>query len=171
MLADAGVETMAVVVRRASTQVAMVLQGPSTHDVRHCHTRARVPDRARIGRAMAPANVPVETKESSPMLHEPASPSGKDPAAAYKSRLGVQMFAFYTVFYAGFVAINLLSPLTMATIVIAGLNLATVYGMALIVLALVQALVYNRKCSRKEQELARLEASKSDVDATPSSGS
>ncbi len=44
------------------------------------------------------------------MLHEPASPSGKDPAAAYKSRLGVQMFAFYTVFYAGFVAINLLSP-------------------------------------------------------------
>jgi uncharacterized membrane protein (DUF485 family) len=105
------------------------------------------------------------------MLHEPASPSGKDPAAAYKSRLGVQMFAFYTVFYAGFVAINLLSPLTMATIVVAGLNLATVYGMALIVLALVQALIYNRKCHRKEQELALLEASRSDVDATPSSGS
>ena len=101
------------------------------------------------------------------MLHEPASPSGKDPAAAYKSRLGVQMFAFYTVFYAGFVAINLLSPLTMATIVVAGLNLATVYGLALIVLALVQALVYNVKCRRKEDELARLEAAASDGDAAP----
>ena len=105
------------------------------------------------------------------MLHEPASPSGKDPAAAYKSRLGVQMFAFYTFFYAGFVAINLLSPLTMGTIVVAGLNLATVYGVALIVLALIQALVYNRKCRRKEQELALLEASKSDGDVTPPSKS
>ena len=101
------------------------------------------------------------------MLHEPASPSGSDPAAPYKSRLGVQMFAFYTVFYVGFVAINLLSPLTMATIVVAGLNLATVYGIALIVLALVQALIYNRKCRRKEKELALVEASESDADATP----
>ena len=101
------------------------------------------------------------------MLHEPASPSGKDPAAAYKSRLGVQMFAFYTVFYAGFVAINLLSPEAMATTVVAGLNLATVYGMALIVLALIQALIYNRKCHRKEQALALLETSTSDGDATP----
>ena len=101
------------------------------------------------------------------MLHEPATPSGKDPAAAYKSRLGVQMFAFYTVFYAGFVAINLISPQTMGTIVVAGLNLATVYGFGLIVLALVQALIYNVKCRRKETELALLEASKSDADATP----
>jgi uncharacterized membrane protein (DUF485 family) len=105
------------------------------------------------------------------MLHEPASPSGKDPAAAYKSRLGVQMFAFYTVFYAGFVAINLLSPQTMATIVMAGLNLATVYGMGLIVLALVQALVYNRKCRRKERELALLEPPSTDGDATPTTRS
>jgi uncharacterized membrane protein (DUF485 family) len=102
------------------------------------------------------------------MLHEPATPSGKDPAAAYKSRLGVQMFAFYTVFYVGFVAINLLSPQTMGTIIVAGLNLATVYGFGLIVLALVQALVYNVKCRRKEQELALLEASTSDVDPSSS---
>jgi uncharacterized membrane protein (DUF485 family) len=61
------------------------------------------------------------------------------------------------VFYAGFVAINLLSPSTMATIVVAGLNLATVYGIGLIVLALVQALIYNVMCRRKEAELARLE--------------
>ncbi len=104
------------------------------------------------------------------MLHEPASPSGNDPAAAYKSRLGVQMFAFYTLFYAGFVAINLLSPEAMATIVVAGLNLATAYGMALIVLALIQALIYNRKCHRKEEALALLEISSSDGDGTRSTG-
>jgi len=95
------------------------------------------------------------------MLHEPATPAGSDPAAPYKARLGLRMFAFYAVFYAGFVAINLLSPPTMATVVVGGLNLATVYGMALIILALVQALVYNAMCRRKELEFERLEASAS----------
>lgn len=92
------------------------------------------------------------------MLHEPATPSGRDPAGAYKARLGIWMFVFYTAFYAGFVAINLISPSTMATIVVAGLNLATVFGMGLIVLALIQALVYNVMCRRKEAEFARSEA-------------
>ena len=41
------------------------------------------------------------------MLHEPAAPVGKDPAAAFKSRLGVWMFLAYSLFYAGFVAVNL----------------------------------------------------------------
>ena len=95
------------------------------------------------------------------MLHEPATPAGRDPAAPYKARLGIRMFALYAAFYAGFVAINLLSPLTMATVVIAGLNLATVYGMALIIMALIQALIYNAMCNRKEEEFARLEASAS----------
>ena len=47
------------------------------------------------------------------MLHEPATPAGKDPAAPYKMRLGVWMFVVYAFFYAGFVAINLLGPLAM----------------------------------------------------------
>ena len=108
------------------------------------------------------------------MLHEPATPSGRDPAGPYKARLGIWMFAFYTVFYAAFVAINLISPSTMATIVVAGLNLATVFGMGLIVLALVQALIYNFMCSRKEAELARLESASGDDSATgddPDTGS
>ncbi len=91
------------------------------------------------------------------MLHEPATPAGKDPAGPYKMRLGLKMFAAYAIFYGGFVAINLLFPLTMATIVFAGLNLATVYGLALIIVALVQALIYNVMCSRKEAEFARAE--------------
>jgi uncharacterized membrane protein (DUF485 family) len=89
------------------------------------------------------------------MLHEPATPAGKDPAGPYKMRLGVWMFIFYALFYAGFVAINLLSPQAMGTIVFAGLNLATVYGMALIIVAFVEALIYNAMCSKKEAELER----------------
>lgn len=91
------------------------------------------------------------------MLHGPATPAGKDPAGPYKMRLGLWMFAAYAIFYAGFVAINLLAPLAMATIVFAGLNLATVYGFALIIVALVEALVYNVLCNRKEAESARAE--------------
>jgi hypothetical protein len=93
------------------------------------------------------------------MLHEPATPSGKDPAGPYKARLGIWMFVIYAVFYAGFVAINLISPTAMGTILVAGLNLATVYGMGLIALAVVQALIYHVMCRRKEAEFARLEAS------------
>lgn len=51
------------------------------------------------------------------MLHEPATPVGKDSASPYKMRLGIWMFVSYSLFYAGFVAINLLSPLTMGAIV------------------------------------------------------
>ena len=93
------------------------------------------------------------------MLHEPATPAGKDPAGPYKIRLGIRMFVLYALFYASFVAINLLSPLTMASIVVAGLNLATVYGFALIIVALVEALVYDWLCRKKEAFYVRAEKS------------
>ena len=89
------------------------------------------------------------------MLHEPATPAGKDPAGPYKSRLGIWMFVFYSIFYASFVAINLLSPLSMATIVFAGLNLATIYGFSLIIVALIEALIYDGMCRKKEAEFAQ----------------
>ncbi len=91
------------------------------------------------------------------MLHEPAKPAEKDPAGPYKMRLGIWMFAFYSLFYAGFVAVNLLSPLAMAAIVFAGLNLATVYGFALIIVALIEALIYDWMCRKKESEFAKAE--------------
>ena len=94
------------------------------------------------------------------MLHEPATPAGKDPAGPYKTRLGIWMFVFYSLFYASFVAINLLSPLSMATIVFAGLNLATVYGFALIIVALIEALIYDGMCRKKEAEFAKIEKQK-----------
>ncbi len=87
------------------------------------------------------------------MLHAPAAPVGKDPAAAYKSRLGVWMFLCYLVFYAIFVAINVSRPLLMERTVWQGLNLATVYGFALIVIALLQALVYDALCRARERAM------------------
>jgi hypothetical protein len=73
---------------------------------------------------------------------------------AYKSRLGVWMFVCYSLFYASFVAINLASPTSMERTVLAGMNMATVYGFALIVVALVQALIYDRLCRAQESRLA-----------------
>jgi uncharacterized membrane protein (DUF485 family) len=87
------------------------------------------------------------------MLHEPASVAGKDLAVNYKSRLGIIMFVIYLLFYVGFVAINLINPLIMESTVVFGLNLAVVYGIALIIVALILALVYDTLCRRKETEL------------------
>lgn len=95
------------------------------------------------------------------MLHEPATPTGKDPAGPYKMRLGIRMFIFYSLFYATFVAINLLDPLAMSAIVFAGLNLATVFGFALIIVALIEALVYDWLCRKKEAFYIQAEKSKS----------
>ncbi|MCP4571154.1 MAG: DUF485 domain-containing protein [bacterium] len=89
------------------------------------------------------------------MHHGPAVDSGPDPASGYKSRLGVRMFIIYCLVYAGFVATNVLTEgRAMQKIVISGLNLAVVYGMGLIVLALIMALIYNALCTNKEKELA-----------------
>lgn len=87
------------------------------------------------------------------MLHEPAQESGPDPAGPYKSRLGVQMFLCYLLMYAGFVVINLYNPSLMESIVLSGMNLATVYGMGLIIVAVVMALFYHNKCTAMEDLL------------------
>jgi hypothetical protein len=94
------------------------------------------------------------------MIHEPATPAGKDPAGPYKMRLGIWMFVFYSLFYAGFVAINLLYPLLMGATVFLGLNLATVYGFALIIVALIEALIYDALCRKKEKAFAQAEKQK-----------
>ena len=89
------------------------------------------------------------------MLHEPARSAGKDPAGPYKMRLGLWMFLFYALFYAGFVAINLIAPTAMETLVFAGLNLATIYGFALIIVAFIEALIYDALCHKRETALEK----------------
>lgn len=97
------------------------------------------------------------------MNHGPAAEIGPDPASRYKSRLGVWMFLVYCLVYAGFVFTNVLTEgRAMQKILFMGLNLAVVYGMGLIVLALVLALIYNALCTAKERELAARPASGDD---------
>jgi hypothetical protein len=84
------------------------------------------------------------------MSHKPIISTGKDLSGPYKIHLGVRLFIAYSLFYAGFVAINLLNPQMMAKILFAGLNLATIYGFALIIVALLEALAYDRLCRKKE---------------------
>jgi len=58
------------------------------------------------------------------------------------ARLGVILFLLYTACYLGFVFLNAFSPGSMDQIVIAGLNLAIVYGFGLILLAILLAFIY-----------------------------
>lgn len=85
--------------------------------------------------------------------HGPSTEWGVDNASDYKSKLGVYMFIIYVIVYAGFIAINVISPKMMGAVVFAGLNLAIVYGFGLIVLAIIMGLIYNHLCTKKEDEL------------------
>jgi uncharacterized membrane protein (DUF485 family) len=88
------------------------------------------------------------------MGHGPAVKLGKDNASGYKSRIGVWMFLVYTALYGGFIAINTIKP-TLMEERIAGLNLAVVYGMGLILFAFFLAIVYNHFCTKAEIRLNR----------------
>lgn len=89
------------------------------------------------------------------MIHAPAAPVRPDPAFAFKRKLGARLFVVYALVYAGFVAINLIRPVLMEKTVFGGLNLAVVYGMGLIIFALLLALVYSRACGRREKSASR----------------
>ncbi|MBU0610172.1 MAG: DUF485 domain-containing protein [Armatimonadetes bacterium] len=88
------------------------------------------------------------------MLHEPAAAATEDRAEGFKTKLGIRMFVWYCLFYASFVVVNLGWPQAMEAEVAFGLNLATVFGFALIVVALVQALVYDWMCRVREAQMA-----------------
>ena len=62
------------------------------------------------------------------------------------ARLGMFLFLVYLALYGGFVLLNAFAADVMDRIVIAGLNLAIVYGMGLILAALALALVYAWGC-------------------------
>ncbi len=87
------------------------------------------------------------------MQHKPAPEIQKDASTAFKTRLGLSLFAVYGLVYASFVAINVINPKAMGQIVFDGLNLAVVYGFGLIILAIVMGLIYNAICTRAENRM------------------
>jgi uncharacterized membrane protein (DUF485 family) len=87
------------------------------------------------------------------MLHEPAVEMGKDLSIAKKTKLGVILFLVYLVIYAGFVFVGVMYPAKMGLPVLGGQNLAIIYGMGLIVLAVVMGLIYNYFCTKFENKM------------------
>ena len=51
------------------------------------------------------------------------------PQRRFNARLGLFLFLFYLLLYAGFVLINAFAADQMETVVLQGLNLAIVYGL------------------------------------------
>ena len=90
--------------------------------------------------------------------HGPAVKMGKDNASEWKSKLGLKLFFVYGIIYAGFIIINTVKPQLMEIQVMLGLNLAVVYGMGLIVIAILMGVIYNHFCTQKEYELNKPEA-------------
>jgi uncharacterized membrane protein (DUF485 family) len=66
--------------------------------------------------------------------------------AARNARYGLWLFGVYLVLYGGFVAVSAFAPQRMEATPVAGINLAILYGMALIVAAFLLALVYGWLC-------------------------
>jgi uncharacterized membrane protein (DUF485 family) len=80
--------------------------------------------------------------------HGPAYPKEiEDPKiAARTARYGMVLFLIYLAFYGGFVGLNAFSPIQMESTPALGLNLAILYGFALIIAAMVLSLVYTWQC-------------------------
>jgi len=60
------------------------------------------------------------------------------------------LFFVYLLFYAGFVLINATAPELMERTPLAGLNLAVLYGFALIVMAFVLSMIYGVLAGRRD---------------------
>lgn len=80
-------------------------------------------------------------------------------APARHSRPGLVLFAVYLLCYSSFVLLNAFAPAFMARTPWAGINVAVLSGLALIVMAFVLALVYDWICrfsaARGDQESSR----------------
>lgn len=87
------------------------------------------------------------------MDHGPAVELGEDHASELKSKLGLKLFFFYTLVYCGFIAINVIDPTLMEIVVFWGVNLAVVYGMGLIFLAILMGVIYNHICTGYENKM------------------
>lgn len=65
------------------------------------------------------------------------------------SRSGLILFFVYLAFYIGFVGLNAFAPESMETVLLSGLNVAVLYGFALIFGAVLLSAVYGALRSEK----------------------
>ena len=62
------------------------------------------------------------------------------------SRYGLWLFLIYVLLYAGFMALAAFAPQQLSRTPVAGINLAVLYGLGLIIAAVVLALIYVVLC-------------------------
>ncbi len=79
-------------------------------------------------------------------MNPSSSPIAEDPFERRKTGIGVRMTLLYSLVYVGFVVVSVFRPQWMAARAVLGLNLAVTYGLGLIVLAIVLAMLYNQLC-------------------------
>ena len=72
----------------------------------------------------------------------------KKAVIAHNTRVGVILFIVYVVFYGGFMALSAFSPETMSEPFLGGVNVAAVYGFALIIVPLLLAFIYMKLCRK-----------------------
>lgn len=75
-----------------------------------------------------------------------------DLTAARNSRYGLALFALYLLLYGGFVLLNAFDPSLMEATPFAGVNLAVLYGLGLIVAAILLAFLYGWLCRAPVEE-------------------
>ncbi|MFC2056148.1 DUF485 domain-containing protein [Chloroflexota bacterium] len=84
------------------------------------------------------------------MKHAPATKLQTDKTESFKTKFGLVMVIFYTVVYFAFIVLCVTNPQLMAKDV-GSLNLAITYGFGLIIIAIIQALIYNYVCAMRER--------------------
>lgn len=75
---------------------------------------------------------------------------------SHNARIGLVLFVIYLLLYGGFVALNAFAADVMERTPIGGVNVAILYGFALIIAAFVMALAYGVLC-RTEETVAQKE--------------
>ena len=95
------------------------------------------------------------------MGHGPSTEWQAEKSESYKSKMGLIMFAIFTPIYLAFIILAVVSPTTMGKSV-GSLNVAIVYGFGIIILAIIQAIIYNALCSNKEKHDHIVEKAKGD---------
>ena len=84
-------------------------------------------------------------------MTSPLPPTDDRPTVSRNARYGMILFIAYVIFYAGFVAIAAFSFDSMRT-EFGGVNLAIIYGMALILMAFVLSIIYMFICGNEGGE-------------------
>lgn len=111
------------------------------------------------GSSASPADPPTGSSAGTPGASSPESLDRAAEAARAavqrgNARLGLVLFAIYLVLYAGFVLVSAFFTDSLDWRPAGGLNLALLWGFALIVAAIVLALVYGR-LAKTEAEVER----------------